>query len=213
MRNIDFLPDAFRQACRRRTSRIRRLWLGGMVLCVLIGWLGVDELRLRRARQYVDYLAVQNETVQAGLQHLARLQAEQMALLDKHRLLQELQPPASSVATVFRIAQLLPEHVALKQLQMTCRPAPVVELPAAKAPGPKTAEPRPVLPRVALWGIALSQVDIAVLVGQLSGCREFANVRLDYSKAADLESRRVQEFRVTFDVLTQAAATQAASGA
>jgi hypothetical protein len=55
------------------------------------------------------------------------------------------------------------------------------------------------VPHVTLSGMAASQVDIAVLVGQLSGCREFANVRLDYSKATDFDGRRAQEFRVTFD--------------
>lgn len=212
MRNVDFLPDAYRQARRHHRLRLRRLELGAACLCLLASWLAADELRIRSSRRQLEYRAGQNRTVQAGLDQIARLQVEQTALLDRHRLLRDLQPPISSVQTVFRVAQLLPEHVGLRQMQISCGPA---ALPSGgPAAGKSQAQPAsPLLPRVALSGIALSEVDIAVLVGQLSSCREFANVRLDYCKAAQIESRHVQEFRVSFDVPGQAAASQLAAGA
>jgi hypothetical protein len=213
MRNLDFLPDAYRQARRQRRLRRHRLGLGAACLCLLASWFGADELRIRGSRRQLACRAGQNETVQAGLDQIARLQIEQTALLDRYRLLQDLDPSISSVQTVFRIAQLLPENVALRRMQMTCGPA-ASPGGAPATPSKTRAQPAsPSLPRVALSGIALSEVDIAVLVGQLSSCREFANVRLDYCKAAEVESRRVQEFRVSFDVPGQAAASQLTSGA
>lgn len=215
MRKIDFLPESYRESRRRRAGRIRRVWLAGLVLAVLASWFGVEEVRLRGVRRQLGYLAEQNRTVTAGLEHIARLQAEQAALMDRHRLLQELRSPVSSVETLFRIAKLLPEDVALKQMQMTCQPA---SGPGAKAGSEaasaatgtaaegKAGQALQAVPRVSLSGVAASQLDIAVLVGQLSGCREFTNVRLDFSKAAEVGGRRAQEFRVTFEAVAEAKA-------
>jgi hypothetical protein len=217
MRKIDFLPESYRESCRRRAARARRAWLAGLVLAVLASWFAVEEWRLREVRSQLEYLARQNKTAMAGLEHIANLQTEQAALLDRHRLLQELQSPVSSVETMFRIARLLPENMALKQMQMTCQPASAPGVKAGGEAAAATAEGRAGqaaqagprgAPRISLWGVAASQVDVGVLVGQLSGCREFANVRLDYSKAADVEGRRAQEFRVTFDVAATAVKTE-----
>lgn len=211
MINIDFLPQVYREARQRRRLRMRRLSLAAVGVCVLAAWFGADELRLHRTRGQLDCLVRQSETVQAGLEHMAKLQAEQTQLLDRYRLIQELQSPASCVTTLQRIAELLPEHVVLRQLQLTCG-----------ASGNLHPEMGPVLKRepessgavrMVLTGLAPSQVDIAVLVGRLSGCREFANVRLDYSKAAELELHQVHEFRVTFDVVTSAAGSSVAAQA
>jgi Tfp pilus assembly protein PilN len=202
MRKIDFLPESYRESRQRHAVRVRRAWLAGLVLAGLASWFGVEELRLRGVRSQLEYLAGQNKTAMAGLEHIARLQAEQAGLLDRHRLLQELQSPVSSAATVFQIARLLPENVAVGHLQITCRPAsaPVVKAGSEVATAEAQAVP-PAVPLVSLSGVAASQVDIAVLLGQLSGCREFANVRLDYSKAAEVKGHLAQEFRVTFEVV------------
>lgn len=212
MRKIDFLPESYRETRRRHALRIRRIWLAGFVLAGLACWFGVEEVRLRAVRRQLAYLEQQHQISMAGLEHIATLQAEQALLLDRHRLVQELQSPVSTVETMFQIARLLPDNVALKQLQVNCQPmhqpartgseATVAATAAmAGAAGEKPTQAVPAsMPRVTLTGLAASQVDIAVLVGQLSGCREFANVRLDYSKATDLAGRRAQEFRVTFDV-------------
>lgn len=213
MRNVDFLPDAYRQARRHRRMRLQRMGLGAACLGLLALWWAVDELRIRSLRRQLECRMDQHRTVQAGLDQITKLQVEQAAWLDKHRLVQDLQPPISSVQTVFRVAQLLPQHVALRHMQMTCGTAAPAGGGAALAAKDQARPTSPILPRVVLSGIALSEVDIAVLVGQLSSCREFANVRLDYCKAAEVESRPVQEFRVSFDMPGQAAATQAAEGA
>ncbi len=218
MRNVDFLPETYRQERRRYRQRLRQLSLAAAGLCLLAFWLGVDEVRVRRARGHVEYLQRQNDIVQAGLDQMAKLQSEQTVLLDKYRLLNELQSPISSVESLLRIARLLPDHVAVRRVQIVCGTAAgSAGMDGTKAVAAVTGGERqaaaPAGPRVALCGIAMSQVDIAVLVGQLSGCREFANVRLDYSKAAEVASRQVQEFRVTFDVPGQTAGEQAAGGA
>jgi hypothetical protein len=216
MRAIDFLPESYRESRRRRAVRARCVWLAGLVLAVLACWFGVEEVRLRGVRSQLAYLAEQHKTTLAGLEHIALLQAEQAVLLDRHWLVQELQSPVSSVETMFRIARLLPENVALKQLQVAYQPAsspvPKVGVEAAAAEGKAMQAVPAAVPHVTLSGVAASQVDIAVLVGQLSGCREFGNVRLDYSKAADFDGRRAQEFRVTFDVTATAPATQRIGG-
>lgn len=212
MKNIDFLPEAYRRARRCHGNRMRRIWLAGTCLALLACWFILDEFRLHSARAYQQYLARENQTVQAGLAHIAKLQAEQLVLMDKYRLLQDLRSPVSNVNTILRIAEMLPQDVALKNLQMTCRPATEPRGKAASEASAKSPQGQPAVPRVSLSGVAPSQVDIAILVGQLSGCREFANVRLDYCRAAELESRRVQEFRVTFEIPGKAAASQATSG-
>ena len=130
--------------------------------------------------------------------HEAALQAEQAVLLERYKLIRELQPGVSCVATLCRIAELLPEAVVLRQLQFSCGTASGGA--AEPAGGVKAQAAGPPAVRMALAGLAPSQVDIAVLVGQLSGCREFANVRLDYSKACEIDSRQAYEFRVTLDV-------------
>lgn len=203
MKNIDFLPLSYHEARQRRRLRLRRLWLAVVGVCVLAGWLGTDELRVHRARRQLESLLVQNDTVQAGLEQIAQLQAEQAALLDRYRLVEALESPVSCVTTLQRIAELLPQDVVLRQLQLTCGTA--ANLPGTQvAPAPATPQDHPDTIQLILSGIAPSQVDIAILVGRLSGCRDFANVRLEYSKASTVESRQVHEFRVTVDVVKPA---------
>lgn len=198
MRNIDFLPESFRQTRHRRRMRCRRLWLATAGLCVLASWFAIDEVRVRRARAEHNYLVRQNDLVQASLAHLAALQGEQTALLDRYDLIQDLQPPVSCVGTLFRVAELLPENVSLRQLQMTCGTAANATPDSAAPAGAAPAAPKPV--RVVFTGLAASQIDIAVLVGQFSSCRDFAHVRLEYSQAVATEAGQIHEFRVTFDI-------------
>jgi len=212
VKDIDFLPHWYRQARHRRDLRISRVWLGMIGLCALGIWLAAGNLQMDQAQARLDHLTDQNQTIQKGLDLMAELETEQTGLLVRYELAQELSPRRSCVEILSKLAELIPPQVSLKELEVISK---VVEdraksgdkltTLAAKISGKTSSEASPSKRRtiemtVNIVGLAPSEMDVAILVGQLGSCRDFLQVRLEYCKASTIEQCRGYSFKATLTV-------------
>ena len=212
MKDIDFLPQWYRQARRSHDSRISRLWLAMIGLCALAVWFGVGKLQTGQAQAQLAYLTDQNQMVQEGLDLIGQLEEEQAELQERYKLAQELAPTLSSVEILSKLADLIPPQIALKKLEVVSKlsepsaarsdklTALAAKISAGTPSGPTPPQPRTVEMEVSVIGLAPSETDVAILVGQLAGCRDFRQVRLEYCKAATIEQCQGYSFKASLTV-------------
>jgi Tfp pilus assembly protein PilN len=214
MKEIDFLPEPYREACHRRDRRVTRIWFAVIGVCALGLWFLAGEMRIRKAQANVDYLARQNTTVQAGLDLIKKLKTEQVDLRQKFKVIQDLGPRVNSVELLATISKFMPAQIGLKEYQLTCteidekkegeEPNGIGALAATvleKSVADKKAKPKKILEiKVGVVGLARSEMDVAVLVGQLSSYKKFQDIRLEYCKAEVIQGRKATQFKITFAV-------------
>jgi Tfp pilus assembly protein PilN len=209
MKDIDFLPEPYREACHRHDLRVTRVWFAVIGLCALGLWFSGEEMRIHHARKRVDYLARQNKTVHAGLELIKSLRTEQAELREKFDVIKELGPKANSVEILAAISKFMPAQIALKEYQLTCKEKEektgewntrtgkiLSKSEADKKPKPKKVPDI----KVSLVGLARNEMDVAILVGQLSGYKRFQDIRLEYCKADSLEGHQATQFKITFAI-------------
>jgi len=193
MKNIDFLPQDYKDARNRHRERIMRLWLVGAAVCALAVLFVVGHVQLRQARNDLSYLASQNQLLQRGLDLISQLTREQQQLSRKYKMLQALAPQVSCSENLTDLARLMPPGVTLKQYQLKC------ESPAGRTNSDQqSGSGSPQRYVVTVVGLAPSEMDVAVLVAQLSAFQRFRDVRLEYCKASPVHGRRAHGFKATF---------------
>ncbi len=209
MKDIDFLPKPYREACRRHDQRVTRIWFALIGLCALGLWFTGEETRIHKARERVNYLARQNRTVQTGLDLIKKLRMEQAELREKFEVIKDLGPKANSVEILAAISRFMPTQIALKEYQLTCgekeekieESAGRAERVLNKKEADKKPKPRKVPDiKVSLVGLARSEMDVAVLVGQLSGYKKFQDIRLEYCKADSIQGHLATQFKISFAI-------------
>jgi hypothetical protein len=178
---IDLLPDSFTRARRQRRLRLMQGSAAAVAIVVATTWAGLAyrqlsslsaQVRFRQAQVADGRHRIQAHTVAEG--ESKRLQA----LLARRAAL-ELPVPATAVVSL--IGHLLPESVTLTRVLMTT-PPPVLEVtpprPRTGMAAVKTPEPL----RLELEGVALSDQDVARLVGDLAAQGLFSNAKLAKSR-------------------------------
>lgn len=217
MRDIDFLPEWYRQNRQRRDSRLTRTWLGMIGLGALFVWFAVGRISLNQAQGRLAHLESQNQMVQAGLGMIDQLAQKEAVLLKKYELAEQLTPTTSCVRVLSKLAKLIPPQVAVKRLELVNKPSQSegtdrLATLAAKLSGPKSAgasqeQFQKYELHVSLQGLAPSEMDVAVLVGQLSGSQDFSSVALEYCNAASLKAYQGCTFKVNFVIKDEVAPT------
>ena len=208
MKDINFLPQEYREARRRHDSRVSRLWLAMIGLCALGIWFGVGKLQLRERQARLARLEQQNRMVQTGLDVMEQLKGKHAKLLERYKLAQQLTPRLSCVQTLGRLAELIPPQVVVEKLNVVSkkgqsRPeagnklAQLAERISAENSLEKASLPEIRELHLSIIGLAPSEMDVAVLVGRLSSYQDFRNVRLEYCKSSTIEKRRACTFEVT----------------
>ena len=210
MRNIDFLPEWYRADRRRRDSRLTRMWLGIIGLAALFVWFAAGRSGVNEAEEQLAHLRGQNLTVQAGLGIIDQLRGEQTLLLEKHKLARQLTPRISCVETLVRLAELIPPRVAVQHLELKNRQEKSLKAKSlasvaarssqSKADSGSQEQSENQELHVSLVGLAPSEMDVAVLVGQLSGRHEFYGVSLEYCNAMRIEDHEGCTFKLSFAV-------------
>ncbi len=215
MKDIDFLPEPYREACHRHERRVTRVWFALIGVSALGLWFLAGELRIHKAQTHVEYLVRQNRTVQAGLDLIKKLKIEETELRHKFEIIKELGPQVNSVEILATISKFMPAQIALKEYQLTCKeeeeeeksegPTSGLSELAAKVLDKKDVDKKPKpkkVPeiKVSLVGLARSEMDVAVLVGQLSSYQKFRDIRLEYCKADLIQGHQATQFRITFEV-------------
>jgi Tfp pilus assembly protein PilN len=199
MTRVNLLPDSY-IAARRRVRRRRALGAGGAaVLLVCAAWSTLIVMQLRAVS--ADISAAQRELAAerariAEFEATRKEHAKLTALLN-HAARLELPVPATAVLA--RLVRHLPDTLVLERLSLASAPPDgVVPLSLSSLiAGPK-ADAGAI--RLEIDGVALSDADVARLVGDLSHDKLFANVKLARGRYITIGGVPRFGFLVSFEV-------------
>lgn len=199
MREIEFLPDWYRQVRRRRMWLVVQWWSTFGLLIVLLVWTGVAHFRVITARR--DHRALQqaSDRAEVDLKRLDELNLLKRRWDEQGEVLSKLGVSIESTRLIGTVAQATPESVALVGMHLQIDEK--IEVPRSAAAARASKDAPPTIDRkllIRLQGIAPSDAEVADLMAKLATITFFNDVSMSYSKDADRAGRLVREFEVTF---------------
>ncbi len=206
MRDIDFIPDWYRTGRQRKVSYRRQYT---MILClfgVLAVWSFVSGLSVSRGRAEVDR---REQTYQADESISARfegLKKELAVLIDKQRVLGQVDPRADFGAALAELSHVGGERIILRLLDVQAEkfvPDKQEDKPSMMTLGSDTSESKSILPgadlryRFKVAGIAADAADVATLISALEKSSYFCQILPGFSKTIQVKGFPVTEFEVS----------------
>lgn len=202
--SINFLPGWYAGRAVSQRRRRRMLILGGvMVLAMAWAWIGLrgtaSDLALQRAA-----LEQREVAAQAQARHLAELQAQRQALLERVERYEQVVRPIDLHHVNAVLSTLTPEAVFLRGLSSEVvarkRKLSRKEKAAAEASGekPKSRTVRTLL--IELDGTAPSNLEIANYVGRLSAASLFENVQMIQAHEGRVGESTTRQFKIAMEV-------------
>jgi hypothetical protein len=208
---INLLPDSYVADARRRRAT-RSLIAGAVVVlivCAMWGSFAYTQINAlsRRMSAAQDRLAFEQDRARAL--EADRATGNQLRALLAHRAQLEAPIPAPGVLAL--LTQLLPESVAVTKLSMDLPPADLTDRGTPPGRNDAVAPPPPPGPpastRVEMEGIALSDVELAKVVGTLASHKAFTNVKLVRSRQVTMNALTRFAFQITLEVPASAPPT------
>jgi hypothetical protein len=203
MKELDFLPQSFHEAIRRRWRNRRNLLY---TLAVVTGLAVVHGLTQSEIRSAEAALNTFHEG--AGLRgsqraRLIALQQVKIGLQSKADLLNQLEDDAPIDAVIAEIDRLMESNMALRDVSIrtVSPPEPVTPRTPAAGTSPRVGQEtqRGRLEAV-LKGVAANDVQVGTFFGRLSSCPLLEEVRLSYSREAQQSGRSMREFELKFAI-------------
>lgn len=202
MSQINFLPESFQRAHRRRMRRpVEFLAIAGTLVALAGLWLstsGPDSA-----------LANQSEQLDQSLEEIAQLRAEQDRLFRERSDLQrklmtarETYQPISATQVISRLSTLTPESVRFLNIEIAAqRPAPQAKPEPGdnkKVVGKQQAQPPadPNLMKLTLTGHAPSDEQVVTLIRRMDSDPVFTSVSLRSSKQDKTKTHYVRTFHL-----------------
>ena len=206
MSQINFLPDSFNRARRRKQRRpVEFAVIGATALCLTAAWqfsAGPDGA-LAQQSERLDRDIEQVQQMQAEQQ---RLQAERTELQRRLQISRETYQPITVTQVFARLSELTPPPVRFVEFELeTQRPDPeampdpsattarVVTSAGASGSG---AEAVPNLMRISVLGHAPSDQEVVALIRRLDEDPVFSSVALRSSRMSETDTHYVREFHL-----------------
>lgn len=196
MKEIDFLPQSYHEANRRRWHNRRNLVYCLAVCTILAVMHGFTASQIRSAEASLNVLrggANLRGTQRARITGLKRIRT---ALQANANIVNEIMDDAPMDALIAEITQLMGPTMALRSLSI--RPASEA-ITTVKS---DNKEPDPVRQHNRsegiLQGVAANDVEVGTFFGRLSSCPLLDEVHLSYSHEIELSGRSMREFELRF---------------
>lgn len=203
---VDFLPESFRQARRRRGRLIRQVALVGSIAgCLALATVAL-KTHSHHQRGTAERLEDTVKSEQNALTVLSGLNQQQRQLIDTFDLKQELQPQVRYTQVITELGHALPEGVAVVELALrSVRPKPEPmgsDKPSGRresdAEKPRDYEPNVI--GVEMQGLAPDDLSVARLVSALDEHPLFSRVTMRSSQAVTMRDLIARKFSLTATV-------------
>ena len=200
MKELSFLPRRYAERARQRRRNRRNLCLT-LAMTGALGMLHVvNGSRIQvasAALQALDDGRREQSSARARLHALRRLREEQQ---DRARLTSRLDDSAPVEGVGGEITRLLGASMAIRGLELVTEPAPARQDDGLEPAG----DPDPVMDRgltkVTIQGVAPTDIDVGIFMGQLTASPLFDQVELHESVQDELFGRHVRAFEFSFVV-------------
>jgi hypothetical protein len=208
MSELNFIPDSYYRAQRRRGRRVRQgllLLAVAAGLCVAgVGMKGRSLAQLETAERLEEVL----DTEQGSLGVLAMLQREKQELVQQVDLHRDLVPTVSYADVIAAVNHALPDEIAMTELVLrSVRPDPEPRAAADTTTATRrggqaeeTQDHEPNLIGLELLGLAPDDLAIARLVSNLHEDPLFSRIKMRSSRALTVGPIRAREFSLTLTV-------------
>jgi hypothetical protein len=194
VKDLDFLPASFHVAARQRQMNRRNTALSICVAIALLSLHFVNESRLRAAQAALQTLQSDSIARENQAARLEVLTVRKQVLSQRQGVIDELDDDAPLDIVLAEIARMLSKQMKVQSLILEVQPF----VTDGKRTVDRTVTRGPT--RIMMQGEARSDVEVGILVGKLSACQLFEDVRLKFSRAAGTSSVLEREFEVTFGV-------------
>lgn len=218
MKDCDFIPPNYHEAqTLRRAIKLRAACVGAL-LAIMVVWAIAHHNHLATAQAMLPEIAKEQEQVDIHLAKKAAMSAEQAALRDRQRLLQQLEAQASIVLILGDLSRRQPDAIVLTELSAEFpslkrfsteeeSPAPA-EPPKppdkASSDAPKLKEEQPPsAARLTVKGIAADNPDMVRFAAALESSPLFSRIHLEVKGPAVWAGRRAQAFELTCELSEQ----------
>ncbi len=212
---VEFLPEHIRYQRRRRRRLIRQGYLLVICIAVMVILTCVRQGRIAQARANLVELEKSGENLHQQVSMIASLEDQVANLLIKKQIDEEIGGRTDCTVILAELCRITPSNIVIISLDLQ-----TVDLSAeasgAGGPSRRTVRNhrgmRPTVvrkrkPKVAVvpvrrarlvvTGLAMSDVDVANFIGQLSAGRLFENVNMGYTKTVTFRRRSAREFQVS----------------
>jgi Tfp pilus assembly protein PilN len=200
MRELEFLPDWYRNVCRRRAWVIAQAWGTAGLVVVMVIWACIAQFQAMRAQHEQKRVAAQVTRSQKDVDELRLLQLEKNTWNERGEVMAKVGLSVESTRLLQTIADSLPETVALTSFNLQTDEK--IEVPRSGAAARAMKDKTPTMDRklrVRLTGISRSDSEVWDLVTELTKYSFFEDVQPN-TKEGDYEGRLVKEFEITFTI-------------
>lgn len=207
---INFLPDWYVQADRRRRASRRQIFLAAIMIAGMVLLHSNQAYHVNELSTYYGTLRHQIDTTQEQVTEMVKLQRARDQLGKQYSIYQELAQPVSISQIVGTLAHLVPQTICLHELRATVDRVrvenPISDEAQTKGKSRRAAlkeqsvvRTRPVV-ALRLKGSAPSNVDIANLVGKLASSNLFRNVKMIHSEQGRIGNAITRDFQLMMEV-------------
>lgn len=211
MRELEFLPEWYPHARRRRRIVLLQGWLTVLLILGMGAYLGLADRNIRIAEQSVGALSGQLSQTASQLFEMDKLESRMRQLRQQDQIIQRLGLHVEAGTVVQTLDGILPRQMALLGLQLDNEErVEVSAVQAAKLGGDAPVDRRL---RVKMQGVCPTDVDLANFMTQLSSIAFFENVNITYAREKGEQGHVMREFEVTFSLNLNTAAAGVAGAA
>ncbi len=196
MKELDFLPQSYHDAARRRVEFRRNVFMTLGLVLAMACLHGLNLVRVQSAEAALAALRNGQGGWQSARSLVASLEARKALGQQRLELINRLEDAAPLDAAIGELAGLLTESMAISGLYVN------TTVPAAPpAPGQAIDREVPSAPAttwVRMTGMAANDVEVGIFLGKLGACPLFSDVTLSFSRDARNAGKRMREFEVKF---------------
>jgi Tfp pilus assembly protein PilN len=198
MRELDFVPDWYRQTRRRRRLVVLHVWMSAALAGGLGLWMVLVLGNIRTAESTLSNLQSQVNQTDRQFTEMKSLSADLNRWRQQDRILSKLGYQIEVARLLRTLDTVMPRELSLLGVQCDTE-----ERPQPTASGAVTTVADQVNDRrmrIRLQGAAPTDVDLTNFVTQLGTVAFFDNVLVVYVRDANSNGHAMREFEVTFSV-------------
>jgi Tfp pilus assembly protein PilN len=200
MREMEFLPDWYRNVCRRRAWVIAQAWGTAGLVVVLLIWACIAQFQAMRAQNEQKYVAAEVAKSQKDVDELRLLQLEKATWSDRGEVIEKVGLSVESTRLLQTIADSAPSTITLTGFNLQTDER--VDVPRSGAAARAMKDKTPTMDRklkVRLTGFAPSDDAVWDLMTKLNQYPFFEDVQPKTTES-DYEGRVVKEFEINFTI-------------
>jgi Tfp pilus assembly protein PilN len=201
---INFVPEPYRRARRRRSQAQRVAILGVVMIGAMVTLYVLTDRQADGLADYSDTLKQQIAAAQGQLIEVSKLQKVRGELGRQARIYNELARPITFTVINSALAAATPESIVLSEYSAEIQSLERARVRDASNPRnrdrPRTVTEGYEVIAIELQGVAPSNVDIANYVGRLASTSVFRNVKMLHAKQGRIDDSIIRQFRITMEV-------------